>query len=726
MDNYGILFSILSVLKPAFETVCKIQPRKVIALYLLLFGLVVWVFLPSLHGDFIAFDDFFYVTGNTHINLTLANVAWAFCHGQDANWHPLTLWSLMLDHQLYGLKPWGFHLTNVLLHAANTALVFLVFRRMTGATWRSLMMAALFGLHPLRVESVTWISERKDVLSALFWMLTLWAYVRYAQGRSRVENRESSAGEGRLPLDPRPAGAAKQSDDGSIFDYSLALVFFALGLMSKPMLVTLPCVFLLLDYWPLARWQRKSLRGLLVEKAPFFLLSAIVSVVTYVAQRNAGMMSVSIGLSLSFGARLENAMVSYVRYLGKLFWPVDLCALYPHPGYWPAQKILLAGLLVLGLSVLVFITRRRHPYLLTGWLWYLGTLVPAIGLVQVGVQSMADRYTYIPSLGILMVFVWGTCQMTRGWHYQSLGLGAAGGMLALVCIVLTRHQMGYWKNGVSVWRHAVSVTENNFGAHNCLGCTWFTQGRWDEAIREFQEVVRLKPGFAEAYNSLGRSFSASKRLDEAIACYQKAVEIQPDYVTAHNSLASLLLQKGQVDQVIIHCQKALELEPDNIIAHDNLGLALSLKGHFDEALVHFQKAVELQPDNGMAQLSLGSFLSRLGRTDEAIRHLHSAVLLQPDDAETHNNFGGALLSKGNVDEAVQQFQEAARLLPDRFEIRRNLGHALLKQGSLDAAIREFQTALILKPDNAVASNDLVIAVGMKEKQPQSPVHLTKP
>ena len=725
MDNYGILFSILSVLKPAFETVCKIQPRKVIALYLLLFGLVVWVFLPSLHGDFIAFDDFFYVTGNTHINLTLANVAWAFCHGQDANWHPLTLWSLMLDHQLYGLKPWGFHLTNVLLHAANTALVFLVFRRMTGATWRSLMVAALFGLHPLRVESVTWISERKDVLSALFWMLTLWAYVRYAQGRSRVENRESSAGEGRLPLDPRPAGAAKQSDDGSIFDYSLALVFFALGLMSKPMLVTLPCVFLLLDYWPLARWQRKSLRGLLVEKAPFFLLSAIVSVVTYVAQRNAGMMSVSIGLSLSFGARLENAMVSYVRYLGKLFWPVDLCALYPHPGYWPAQKILLAGLLVLGLSVLVFITRRRHPYLLTGWLWYLGTLVPAIGLVQVGVQSMADRYTYIPSLGILMVFVWGTCQMTRGWHYQSLGLGAAGGMLALVCIVLTRHQMGYWKNGVSVWRHAVSVTENNFGAHNCLGCTWFTQGRWDEAIREFQEVIRLNPGFAEAYYSLGHSFDTKGRVDEAMACFKKALEIRPDYIVAHDSLDSLLLQKGQVDQVIIRCQKALELEPDNETAHINLGSALFQKGRVDEAIVHYQKALQIKPDYVEAHINLGTALCQKGRVDEAIVHYQKALQIKPDYAEAYFALGNALNSQGRFDEAIASYQKALEIRPDYVAAHNGLSRILLQKGLVDQVMIHCQKALELEPDNETAYNNLGCALFQKGRMDDAIVDYQK-
>jgi tetratricopeptide (TPR) repeat protein len=693
-----------SVMKRAFD---PLRRGNAIVLCLLLFGLVVWVFLPSLHGAFIEFDDLSYVTGNAHIPLTPANLAWAFWHGQDANWHPLTLWSFMLDHQLYGLKPWGFHLTNVLLHAVNTVLVFLVLRRMTGATWRSLMVAALFGLHPLRVESVTWISERKDVLSMLFWMLTLWAYVRYAQ-------RQSRAGNDHLPLDSRP----------STFDFWLALLFFALGLMSKPMVVTLPCVLLLLDYWPLERWRRKPRLSLVVEKGPFFLLAAITSTITYAVQRNAGMMS---GYAdLSFGARLGNALVSYSRYLGKLFWPVDLCALYPHPGQWPAEPVLFSGLWVLAISVLVLVLRRQRPFLLTGWFWYLGTLVPAIGLVQVGSQSMADRYTYIPSIGILMILVWGTCRMAGGWRWWNIILGATGGVLILVCIVLTRHQIDYWKDGVSVWSRAVAVTENNYAAHNNLGRAFYLQGRMDEAIREIQEVTRLNPGFAEAYCNMGRAYVAKGRVDEAIACYQKALEVRPDYVAAHNSLGSLLLQKGQVDQVLVHCQKALELEPDNVTARNNLGFAFSLMGRLDEAVAQLQKVVEIQPDNEVARNNLGSVLLRLGRVDEAISHFRSALKLQPDSAETHNNLAGALLSRKQVDEAVHEFQAAARLQPDAAEIHRNLGYALGRQGCLDEAIHELQEALRLKPDFADASNDLVSTLGMKEKQTKGPAASMKP
>ena len=694
------MFSLLSALKPTVKTAWKIQPGKVILLCLLLFGLVVWTFLPTLRGDFIDIDDGVFIIRNTHINLTLANVAWAFCNTTAANWIPLTACSFLLDHQLYGLKPWGYHLTNVLLHAFNTVLVFFVLRRMTGATWRSLAAAVLFGLHPLRVESVAWISERKDVLSVAFWMLTLWAYTRYAHSLLRVtpsslcstapEIRESRA-QAIPALVPRPL----------IPYYGLSLFFFALSLVSKPMVVTLPFVLLLLDFWPLERWKQKKLRVLLVEKVPFFLLSAIVSVVTYVAQRTAGMMSTSMtGLSLSFGARLENALISYVRYLGKLFWPVDLCALYPYPDRWPTQKIFFAGLLVLSLSILVFAARRRWPFLLTGWLWYLGTLVPVLGLVSVGPQAMADRYSYIPSIGILIIVVWGACQMTSGWRCQSTGLGAVGGVLALVCIGLTRHQIGYWEDGISLWRRAVTVTGKNFEAHNWLGCALTSQKRYDEAIPEFQEAARLNTAFAEPYNSLGHIAAWLGRVSEAIVYYQRALAIRPEYVAVYNCSGELLRQEGRLDEAINYFQKAVECEPNIAINQNNLGYALSMKGRSDEALAHFQKAVALEPDNEIFQYNFGSFLLQRGRVDEAIGHFRSALKLQPDDAKIHNDLGRALLSMQQPDEAIRELQTAARLKPDQAEAHSDLGFALSKLGRLDEAIHEFQTAARLNPGQA--------------------------
>jgi len=670
----------------------------------------------------------------------------------------------MLDHQLYGLKSWGYHLTNVLLHAVNSVLVFLVFRRMTGTLWRSLMVAGLFGLHPLRVESVAWICERKDVLSVLFWMLSLWAYARYAQGRLRVEpssllstaprSRMSGARSNRLGPELRLPGPA--------FDYFLALVFFALGLMSKPMVVTLPFVLLLLDYWPLARWSRHNLRGLVMEKAPFFLLSSIFCVVTYVVQKSFGMLKelASVSTPLSFSARLDNALVAYARYLGKLFWPVNLCAFYPHPGRWPAKQELLAGLLVLSISVFACVLWRRWPYCLTGWFWYLGTLVPAIGLVQVGSQSMADRFSYIPSIGILVLLVWGAHQMTKRWNHRGVIFGVAGGALVLTCIMLTRHQIGYWKDGVTVWRRAIAVTENNYDAHNRLGRAWFSQVCLDEAIREFQEAVRLNPHFAEAFINLGRSLAASKRVDSAIACYQKALEIQPDYVVAHIDLSDILSRNGQEDAAIVHCQKALEIEPNNATAYNNLGFALFQKGNVEEAIGLYQKALQINPDHVEAHNNLGTALFQKGNVDEAIGHFQKVLQINPDHAEAHNNLGTALFRKGNTDEAIVHFQKALQINPDlaegyyylgaalnsqgRFdeaivcfqkvleinpnlvEAHYNLGFAFCSKGRFDEAIHELQETLRLKPDYAEASNNLVNVLGLKEKQARQPTNSSMP
>ena len=371
---------------------------------------------------------------------------WAFRSDYAGNWHPVTWLSHMLDCQLFGLKPWGHHLTNVLLHALNAGLVFALLQLMTGATWRSLLVAALFALHPLRVESVAWVSERKDVLSGFFGLLALIAYARYAQGQ-KAECRKQNAD---IAADTQATQWSTSSLSPSLF-YLLSLFFFALGLMSKPMLVTWPFVMLLLDYWPLGRMQNAECRmqnaaatrhatritqhatrstlarllPLLVEKIPFFVLVALASVVTFVVQKRGG--AVAAGESLPLGARVGNALISYGRYLGKLFWPADLAVFYPHPGQWPLGKVLLAGGLILGISVLVWVQRRRYPYLLMGWLWFFGTLVPVIGLVQVGDQAMADRYTYLPSLGVLILAVWGACELTRGWRYQVMALSVAGG-----------------------------------------------------------------------------------------------------------------------------------------------------------------------------------------------------------------------------------------------------------------------------------------------------------
>jgi hypothetical protein len=447
---------------------------------------VLVVFLPATRHEFVNYDDLEYVTQNGHVQAGLMweSVAWALSSTQASNWHPLTWLSHMLDCQLYGLKAGGHHLTNLLLHAVNTLLLFLVLRQMTGATWRSAFVAALFGLHPLHVESVAWVAERKDVSSTLFWMLTLWTYALYvargegggARGEGGASNLRSAQHATQIT---RPSSGLTQS---ATLHYSLALVCFALGLMAKPMLVTLPFVLLLLDYWPLGRLQRSTsnaqlpmIRRLIYEKLPFFALALASSLVTFVVQRKGG--AVSSLTTLSVGARIANAAVSYARYLGKTFWPDNLSVLYPHPGHWLVWQVAGAGLLLAGGTAGALALRRRRPYLPVGWLWYVGTLVPVIGLVQVGIQSMADRYMYVPAIGVFIMLAWGLWDLTAGWRGQRVAL-ATGGAVALACCgAVTRSQVGYWTNSETLFRRAVQVTKKNYLAYNNLGYYLSGQGR---------------------------------------------------------------------------------------------------------------------------------------------------------------------------------------------------------------------------------------------------------
>ena len=437
------------------------------------------LYWPATGYDFVSYDDPDFVTENPHVQggLTWEGVKWAFRNTQQAAyWAPLTWLTHMLACQFFGLGAEGHHLINVLLHAVNTGLVFLVFRRMTGAMWRSLILAALFGLHPLRVESVAWITERKDVLSTLFWMLTLLAYSHYVEaGDARILKRR--------------------------LWYAATLLLFAGGLLSKPMVVTLPCVLLLLDYWPLERFKPGRAGLLVMEKIPFFALAAAASVLTIVVQEQGGVLEASEYLPL--GARGGNALISYWRYLGKIFWPRNLAVFYPHPGQWPLERVLLAGGLILGLSGLLFMKRRGYPFLLMGWLWFVGTLVPAIGLIQSGSQAMADRFTYVPSLGVLIFAIWGADELAQRWRWPGVALAVAGSAAIILCLVLTQQQLGHWQDSEALFRHALEVTENNEIAHVSLGIELVRQGKIEEAISQYQEAIRLKPDYALAHNNLG-------------------------------------------------------------------------------------------------------------------------------------------------------------------------------------------------------------------------------
>jgi protein O-mannosyl-transferase len=568
------------------------------------------VYWPATRCGFVNLDDGVNVAANVHVQqgLTWESIKWALFHPLNGGWLPLTVWSHMLVYQVCGSAPGGHHLVNVLLHALNVALVFALLQQMTGARWRSLLVAACFAVHPLRVEAVVWVTERREVLCVFFGLLSLMAYVGYAQ--RRMQNAECRM--------QKPEGSVQAAGLGSAFDvgcsmldvripssifYLLSLFFLALGLMSKPTLVTWPFVMLLLDYWPLRRMPNAECRmpnaaastpphvsrftfhasrftfhvprPLLFEKIPFFVLAALESVVTIVVQKHGG--GLAAGESLPLSARLANALISCGRYLGKLLWPTDLAVYYPHPGHWPLGQVLLAGGLILGISLLVWAQRRRFPFLLMGWLWYCGTLVPLSQVIQTGGHAMADRWTYLPTLGMLILVVWGGCDLTRGWRYQVVAWSAAGGAAIFLCLALTRQQIGYWKDGETLFRHTLAVTQNNAVAHDALGVALNNQGQIDEAICQFQEAVRLNPAYANAHYNLGVAFFQRGRIDEAIRQFQEALRLVPDHPQAHNNLGAALGRQGQTDEAIRQFQEALRLQPDNAEARKNLNLLLANK-----------------------------------------------------------------------------------------------------------------------------------------------------
>jgi Tfp pilus assembly protein PilF len=523
----------------------------------------------------------------------------------------------MVDCQVFGLKPWGHHLTSVLIHAVNAVLVFLALRKLTGATWRSLCVAAIFGLHPLRVESVAWVAERKDVLSTLFALLTLWAYAQY------VEEFEV------------------RSPKSKVF-YGMALVTFALGLMSKPMLVTLPFVMLLLDFWPLTRFRRLELSAsvqaqtnqfsspnsstpklpnsqtprstflrLVLEKLPFFLLSAASCGVTFIAQHRGGAMFIMAGQTLA--ARAENAAVSYCRYLGKIFWPANLSVIYPVVGHWPAPAVIAAVFLLAVISIRAFTLRTMHPFLLTGWLWFAGTLVPVLGLVAVGEQSMAERYTYFPSIGLLVALVWEAESLARRWHHRVMAGCIVAGVLAVACGVVTRHNLGFWRDSETLFRQAIRSAGDNYVARVCLGNGLLEKGRVDEALWNLHDAARLRPDSPEVHTDLGVALAQKGLLNESVNQFQEAIRLKPDHGLAHFNLGIALEQQGKLGDSIREYEEAGKLNPDFAVVHLNLGVVLLKSGRLEEACAQFQETLRLDPDNATARHNLDVARRLMGR-----------------------------------------------------------------------------------------------------------------
>ncbi len=693
----------------------KIIPAKPL-IGLLLIVATLGVFWQVRSHDFLNYDDDVYVSENSQVQegFTRKSVIWAFTSGYASNWHPLTWLSHMLDCQLFGLNPGGHHLTNLMLHLANTLLLFLLLNRMTSSLYRSALVAALFALHPLHVESVAWVAERKDVLSTLFWMLTMWTYLLY------VEH-------------PR------------LGRYLLTLVVFTLGLMAKPMLVTLPCVLLLLDYWPLDRLalrqpedsinsgaqkglssspQRSFLLRLFWEKVPFFVLAAVSSAVTFLVQQSSG--AVKSVESFPLSIRIANGLVSYVSYIYKMIWPQHLAVFYPHQGsslpMWLAGA---AGLLLLGISVAVMRAGRRHPYLAVGWLWYLGTLVPVIGLVQVGLQEMADRYTYVPLIGLFIMIAWGIPELTRGWRYGRVVLRMAAGSLLAVLMVCTWMQLRHWRNNETLFKHALNTTANNFLAHDSLGNTLAQQGKIGEAIDHYSAALRIKPDYMNSHTNLGIALLQRGDVEQAITHFSAVLRYQSDSPEAHNNLGLAVARQGYVDRAIDHYFTAIRLKPDYPQAHNNLGNALASQGKFDQAISHYSEALRIKPEDAEAHSNLANVLASQGRFKEAIDHYSQALQIKPDNFEAHINLGVVLADQGKLDEAIDHYSEALRIRPDYANAHNDLAVALEKQGRIEEAVDHYYEALRIEPNNTITHIQLALVWLSQERTDKAIEHYQK-
>jgi protein O-mannosyl-transferase len=628
-------------------------------LALALGALTLAVYWPVIHHEFIRFDDSLYIVRNTHVStgLTWGNVQWAFVTGHGGNWHPLTWLSHMVDVQLLGMNAGRHHLVSVLFHCANAMVLLLLLAEITGARWRSALVAALFALHPLHIESVAWAAERKDVLSTLFFLLSLWAYVRFAQRR---------AGAG------AEAGPAKQPGRGGVA-YGVSLFCFACGLMSKPMLVTLPFVLLLLDFWPLRREElgmdRKHAAGwlgLLREKIPFFGLAGGFCVVTYLVQQGSG----AITLHFPLSARIANAVASYWKYLGKTVCPMDLAIFYPHPDtrypvsdQWPWWLIAAAGGGLLVLSLLTVLWARRRPWLLVGWFWFLGTLVPVIGLVQAGNQAMADRYTYIPLIGLFVALVWTAAGLVP---QRAVGV-ALGASVLLGCGLVTRHQLAFWRTDATLFQHALEVTQHNAQAEYHVGIYCTEKGQWDTALAHFQAAVAADPTFTEGYKGVAMVFEQRGRMAEAIAEYERAFQAQPRDATLPDRLGILLAAAGRTNEAMARFDQAIRLAPAFAEPRYNLGILLMDLGRFGEAAEQFAQVARVHPEDQQALSQAARAVAEQGDPVKAVELLGELARVNPASAQAQVFLGKALLWNGRTNEAAEAFSRAVRLDPSLSE-----------------------------------------------------------
>lgn len=657
------------------------RSAKWVAVLLLILATTITYF-PVKDSEFIDLDDDVYVTDNPWIQqgLNLQSISWAMTSLREGVWNPMTWISFMLDYQLFGLNPAGYHLTNLVLHLGSVLLLLGVLYRMTERFWPSLLVAALFALHPLNVESVAWVTERKNVLSTLFWMLSLWAYLEYL----------------RKPVWQHYVGI---------------MGFLILGLMSKQMLVTLPCALLLLDYWPLRRLGdngkefRVRLPHLVLEKVPLFAAVLGAGLLTLIAAHTDDALPSLERLSL--GVRLANAPLSYALYLKKMVWPMDLAVFYPHPGSTLSPLAVALAILVLaGISLGVW-WGRKSRYLVVGWLWYLGTLVPAAGLIQVGGQSMADRHTYIPAIGIFIMLIWGVAESAQAMRLRTAWLATASLGLIISMMVLTRQQLGHWKDSITLFEHTVAVTEGNYLVHNNLGTALLERGNVDAAIENFSRVLEIRPHSDRGLYNMALALRAQGKIEESAHYLARALQSNPSMAEAYNNLGIILIAQKRLEDAITLFKEALEIAPRMEQAHNNLGTALISQGRVDEALVHFLKAVELNPYKAKAYNNLGAVMDLQGRSEEALSYYQRALELSPTSVLTYNNMGKTYMDLGNLDQAATHFSEAIALQPDLADAHFHLGLVRIDQGNIQGAITHFQQVLRLNPAHGEAQQQLM-------------------
>ncbi len=666
----------------------QVRSNKVLWIAIVLALATLVVYLPVFGNEFVNYDDDHYIVHNFNVRhgVSWDGVVYAFTSSHGANWFPLTWLSWMLDYEIYGMEPKGFHLTNLLFHVASAVLLFFVFFRMTRNAGPSAFVAAVFALHPTHVESVAWAAERKDVLSALFWILTLWAYARYVERRS-------------------------------VSRYVLVPVFLAFGLMAKPMLVTLPFALFLLDLWPLGRLQeagrwrfgRSRILRLVLEKVPLFLLVVASSFVTFYVQRAAG--AVQSAATFSLGTRVWNGLLSYVSYIYKAFWPAGLAVYYPHPGdSVSVGRAIVAGAVLVLVTVTVMLAVRCRPYLAVGWLWYLGTLVPVIGLIQVGQQAMADRYTYIPYIGLSIMLAWAAREMVDRFRIpRFIPVGSA--VVVLLGLAGTAAaQVRVWRTSETLFEHALSVTRENPLANINLGVAYLNAERLEEAEHHLKEAIRINPGAAEAYSALGALYAKQQKPDEALAAYRTALRLDPASSGTHGALGRMLLESGDADQAVLQLREAINLEPDNVQALTNLGVALIRQGRHPEAIEMFERALSLEPEHAEAHNNWGVALANLGRHDDAVEHYRRAVAARPEYVEAHYSWGMTENGRGRFEEAAAHFERAAALAPEDAELRYRLGIALANSGKPGEAAEQFRRSLELEPRRSETHFSLGLAM----------------